>query len=143
MRADTWTYKPTVRGLASPFGGGCSGSAGVPTLSASGPAIIGNRTFALQMNSLRANAPAFLALSAGVALNQVFGNCNVYPQLPFAITIPLLSTPAGTVSLPFPIPLDPTLSGATVYIQGGASDSNGALFGVSSLTPGLLLRIGD
>ena len=140
--SDTWEYYPTVRGSATQVGAGCAGSNGVPTISASGPPIVGNRSFSIRLGSLRANAVAFLGVSAAAG-NRTFGSCTVYPALPFLGVLQTTSNLAGIADLRFPIPSSTALSGVTVYLQGGALDPNGTLFGLAAMTKGLRIVVGD
>ena len=140
---DTWAYAPSVRGRATGFGSGCRGSSGIPVLGASGPPIVGNRDFAIEVSNVPPGATAFVAFSCTLGMNQVFGPCTVYPLLPFLSVQQGSASASGIAEIPIPIPFNVALSGVNIYAQGGAIDPNGAMLGVVSLTPGLQILIGD
>ena len=55
----------------------------------------------------------------------------------------VLTGSAGRSSRPLSIPNIPTFVGVPVYTQGAVLDTAGGFLGLASLTPGLLLVIGD
>src|SRR5690606_26438617 len=66
---------------------GCSGTAGVPVLAASGAPILGNRDFGLTLANGRPNAAAAVGVSAASA-NIPLGTCMLLVQPP-SIDLPL------------------------------------------------------
>ena len=124
-----------------PLGGGCPGTAGVPAIATVGPPIIGNSAFAVGLSSLRPNAPAFVGVSPRLGL-QVIGRCLVRAALPFQLVLAGTSSATGDAELDLPIPWNPVLSGAKIYVLGGAIDPLGAGLGVVALTGTLEITIG-
>jgi amidase len=124
-----------------PLGVGCNGSNGVPTIRASGPPIIGNAVFTLQLASVRAQAPVFVGVSARSGFS-FLGQCAVRAPLPFDLVLQGTSDAAGQAALELSIPFLPGVVGQKLWIQGGAWDPAGAGLGLVALTGGLEVTVG-
>ena len=138
---DLWSYQPTVRGAATPFGTGCAGSAGVPTLSAIGAPIVGNRDFGLELGPTAPLASILIGLSCNTIQQPLPGGCELY--LPPVTLESTQSNAAGYGRIGTAIPLDASLSGVSIAAQGFVLDSQGAFLGLASFSQGLAIRIGD
>jgi len=135
-------------GLIQTFGSGCKGSAGTPSLSASGIADIGGTvTFTVQ------NVPSFAAglLFAGssntadgaVKLPRDLSNfgmagCSQLVSLDMVLN---MSTTATVGTLPGRIPFDYQLVGIKVYVQHVVEDKKANSFGLV-VSNGVLVDIG-
>lgn len=138
---DLWSYQPTVRGAATPFGIGCAGSAGVPSLSAVGAPIVGNRDFGLELGPTAPLASILIGLSCNTIQQPLPGGCELY--LPPVTLESTQSNAAGYGRIGTAIPLDASLSGASIAAQGFVLDAQGAFLGLASFSQGLAIRIGD
>ncbi len=138
---EAWAYEPGVRGAATPFGTGCAGGAGVPSLAAVGPPIVGNRDFALELGSAAPSSTVLIGLTDAAIHQPLPGGCALY--LPSVTIYATQSSAAGLGRIGTPIPLDPALSGVTVFAQGFVLDPQGAFLGLAAFTQGLAIRIGD
>jgi amidase len=105
------------------FGTGCSGSRGVPTITAQGPLVLGSSTVAIALGSLPAGAPTLVGLSLRNVSTR-FGSCFVYPALPFDHAVLGTSDGSGAARLQLPIPWAPSVVGVHVFAQGGAIDAS-------------------
>jgi hypothetical protein len=103
---------------------------------------VGNTGFALVVSSVPANASVFLGLSTRLFSTQV-PPCTVYPQFPFLDVLAGTATGSGVAEVSLAIPWVPALSGANLFVQGGALDTGGALLGLASLTKGMQIVVGD
>jgi len=130
-------------GSSSSYGAGAPGSGGfVPLLAASGcPDAGGVLTVSLAQGL--GGAPAWLAAGAQ-ALDLPFlgGKLLVQPQLLFPAVLGGASGApgAGAAALALPIPDDPSLSGASAFLQGFVLDPGAGALG--ALTAGLALVLG-
>jgi Galactose oxidase, central domain len=143
MSSDTWEYYASTRGTAVPVGAGCAGSAGIPTLTADGPPILGNQEFRIRIDSANPNSSTLIGLALK-PWNVAIGSCTLFLDLSFP---PILfagrSNGAGTLHVALPIPFNPALRGFPLESQGFISDPNGAYLRVLAFTNGLRLKIGD
>jgi amidase len=123
------------------LGSGCAGSNGVPVIAAKGPPVIASSAFAIALGSLRQNAPAFVGISAQPGSGSI-GSCQLFAAFPFHVLFTGTSTANGDFEVGLPIPWDPSLSGGTLWVQGGALDPLGGALGIAALTGGLAITIG-
>ena len=128
---ETWLYAPIDPAHYTPYGQGCSGSAGTPSLSPLGGALpwIGG-AFEFELSNLVAGQPAWAFV--GVS-NQQWGaiplpfelsllgltGCRIFAS--GEIVLPLVNT-AGLAQGSLEIPVVPAIVGTTVYLQGLAAD---------------------
>jgi hypothetical protein len=133
--------------LAEPFGVGCTGSNGVPAISAVGLPTSGAAAFSATLGSARANAPALLMFSVpappGWAIDFQLSPspCRLYLPDPI-VTVLVFASGTGTATVSFGIPAAVPL-GIDAYLQWAVFDPNGA-FGpnVLALSNALRLQIG-
>lgn len=128
-----------------PFGTGCKGSAGTPALSGTNPWIGELVTLTLENITQTSVALAILGTSnrkwGSFTLPLDLGSLgaprcklNVEPLFFF-----VMKNTSGTAKLGFPLPNDAGLAGATLYMQGMATDSTNALRLVFSNGGGLAI----
>jgi hypothetical protein len=128
---DTWEYGPTNPATFTPFGSGCAGSAGTPSLAADDVSLPWLAdTFTLRITNLPPNAPGTMFVGHS---NTNWGNVS----LPFdlgqvgmpgcsLLTPPILWFPitasGGLGTADLPIPNDQSLLGGSFYCQGFVVD---------------------
>jgi hypothetical protein len=134
----TWA-EVVVAASARPYGPGCTGTGGVPTLAARGLPYAPNANFRVELAFGRPSAPAAIVLAANAAAVG-FGPCTILVDSALA-TIPLNTNATGFAEVAIPIPNVPRLLGLTLRAQGWVVDPQGA-FAVLALTQGLELRLG-
>jgi hypothetical protein len=143
---DTWEYVSGLAGAFGAFGAGCPGSAGTPLLApAPGQLPWLNENFVLELRSL----PAAATLAFGI----LGGSRTAWGSLPLPLDLAAIGMPgcrlhasldvalplassAGVASWTLPIPNDPSLHGATVYVQGGVADPAANALGVTMANAG-------
>ncbi|MCC7395526.1 MAG: hypothetical protein IT455_00505 [Planctomycetes bacterium] len=106
-----------------PFGYGCAGPGGTPTLSLVSPPALGG-TLTLQIGNFGSGFPCMLvglAMAIGPMPSPPFANlCTLYPRLDVIDFVP----PAGSVAnWSLPIPGNPSLQGLSLYTQAFVFDS--------------------
>ena len=129
IRDDTWEYISTTPAEYGPIGIGCSGPAGVPTLSSTSVPWIGDQ-FAVMVGPLPSNPVA--AVVYGLTLLQtpidlfVIGapGCMVYESVDVTIPLP------ATGQLAIQIPNVPSLVGGAFYNQAAAVSPGANLLGL-------------
>ena len=139
------------RGGPSPFGLGCSGTlAQAPLVQAIGAPTVGNPNFAVRTSGGQPGTPGFVWLGTS---RRTWSGVSVLPLDLGLLGAPACTLwvgpeslhvgtldPAGALSLPVPIPANPTLTLQTVFAQGAAfAPGSGALS--LAFTAGLALRI--
>ena len=109
-----------------PFGVGCAGASGhVPVIGFSGALRLGSTDFAVTLSKARGGAvQAWFALGASKVAIPIGMGCNllVSPDLLIATGVSGTAPGTGTARLPFMLPNDPKLRGASVYLQWGVVD---------------------
>jgi hypothetical protein len=134
---------------ATPFGAGCTGSAGVPALAPTTLPQLGS-VFLLDTTSIAPGSPlAFLAVGFSSTTSplgplpfslQPFGlgaGCNLLVSAEATTLIPVSG---GVASYAFLVPADPTLSGLALYFQCAAIDPGAT--GGFALSNGVEARLG-
>jgi hypothetical protein len=125
-----------AQGSASIIGSGCTDSNGrTAVLTTTSLPSIGNSAFSFQVLMGTGLANAWMFASFGQATTPLVlpggGGCNVYLELSSMISLvqagiipigPLLTSTAGSAMFPLPIPFDPSLAGATFYVQVAVED---------------------
>jgi hypothetical protein len=150
-RSDTWELAPVHPAAATPLGAGCAGASGTPELAVapSGLPWLGSK-LALELASLPPAQPATLCAGAsatswsGLALPldlAFFGmpGCAVRASLDLAFP---LAPVQGAARWELPVPGDPGLLGAVLYVQGIAADPTANARGLI-LSSALSLRVGS
>lgn len=126
--------------VAEPFGVGCAGSSGMaPAIEAGGSGTVGGQLDV-----------AVTGASPGAITGLYFSTDFVAGTLagcPFYLTAPTLLTTggadgSGTTAIALPIPGDPALAGAELWLQAASVELGGALFGLAGLTPALEVVVG-
>lgn len=126
--------------LATRYGAGCAGTFGDPLVAADFVPYLGHASFGLQLTSLPAQAPAFLAF--GVASGSVPLGNGCTQLVAGALNVQFTFANAGGVAhFPLPIPVDPAFLGIHIHGQGAVIDPNGVLDGIA-VSPGLDLLLG-
>lgn len=127
------------------LGAGC----GVPsaTLTPYGTpprATIPNVTFGLFLNDTPLAASGVMLVSLGTANVPLGNGCTLLLDPATTYTLASFSTTSwGFAIVPAPVPNDPNLEGVSVAFQGILFVPGGPLFGVGSLSAGLLVHIGN
>ena len=119
------------------LGVGC-GTNAPPRLESSGFPVIGDAGFALELANALPNTPAAITIAAQPI---VPGTCTLM-VIP-VITIGTQTDTAGHAQTPVPIPMIPSLVGASLYAQGLVINPAGPLAGVADATNGLRVLIGQ
>ncbi len=138
----SWIYRPTVRGAATPYGQACAGSNGLPQLDAVGAPILGNQGFHLELSSVPAQTVTVVGLSPFRAKIPLPGGCELLAAPPW-IEIMQSSSASGIARASVAIPAHSALRHVDVFAQSIALDTGGALFGLGVISGGLRLLIGD
>lgn len=127
--------------VSEPFGRGCSNSASVPRISASGEARPGS-VLNVHLSGATALTGAILFYSPDQVVVDVGFDCTLYFGGPF-FWLPAIGVDAsGEGTQPLPIPLDPALVGASVAMQFLVGEPGGPFLGVVGLTDGLEVIVG-
>ncbi|HET6201514.1 MAG TPA: integrin alpha [Planctomycetota bacterium] len=132
-------------GSVTSYGVGCPGTDGiVPQLGASGGApVVGDSAFRIWLTDLLPGSVAFLFFATSPTLVPLPGGCELLVQFPgptILVRLIAVSGACGAFDIGIPIPPDPAVANAFVYLQGGAIDPNGA-FGLVSLSAGLEVHV--
>jgi len=114
---DAGAYESTSFAL---YGQACAGTGGVaPMLGSSGVAQLGSASFAIELTQAPANA--ITVIFGGLQpLDLDLGGCQLLAS-PDATAL-LISDPGGAATFAFPLPFDPSLSGADLFFQWAVSD---------------------
>ncbi|MBK8098794.1 MAG: hypothetical protein IPK26_16905 [Planctomycetes bacterium] len=133
----TWTPAQVVL-----YGTGCSGTAGVPVLTACGEPTIG--TEALRLDVLRGAAGSFSVLAADVHGANVMlpGGCTLLLAAPVAHAAAVTNS-GGVASFTLVVPNELALRGVEIRYQAAVADPMGALAGIAAMTGSVGLRLGD
>lgn len=121
--------------VAEPFGLGCIGPSGaVPEMTAQGTALMGNTLTA----RIEGGAPNSVALYYAAPAYQltVVGSCSAYLASPQFLASTLTDA-AGATEFSFPVPSEPNVAGAELWLQAAILEASGPLFGVASITGAL------
>ncbi|HEX5052526.1 MAG TPA: kelch repeat-containing protein [Planctomycetota bacterium] len=137
---ETWEYRRSDAADVTPFGAGCGGLSGVPSLRASDVPGIGG-TIVLRIGALQPGSPSLLALGIDRALLDVGAGCSSYLPNPLGI-VAAGANAAGIGSYPLSVPNATSLVGVRYFAQGAGVDATGPFLGLFSLTRGLDLLIG-
>jgi hypothetical protein len=141
------TVPTSVPGLARApvIGAGCGAPA--PSIFATGsPAIasIPNPGFGLRVEDVAPNSSVAVLVALQAGDIDLGNGCRLYLDL--ATAVPHGSFAAdgqGVAQVPFPVPNDPSLEGASLAFQAVELVPGGPLYGQIELSHGLLVRIGN
>lgn len=145
---DTWLHAPITPATVAPFGTGCAGTVGTPTLTAPARPWVGD-AWSLTL----APVPTGAAAAIGFGLSRTAWGPDPLPLSLAAVGMPgcelriapdaiAAATTAGAVAtLIAPIPVNPALVGLVVYLQGQATDP-AANPGGTVFSNGLAIRVG-
>ncbi|MEZ5967059.1 MAG: hypothetical protein R3F56_24695 [Planctomycetota bacterium] len=134
----TWTYGPEVAALATPFGTGCNGTAGRPTLTAQTLPWLGD-SFRQLASSLPAQSVAVLELGASRQIWHGFtlpldlssiGMLGCWKYVSTDVTVPF-GTQGGAVTQAMPVPAAASLHGARLFTQVFCVDPGANPFGAT------------
>lgn len=130
---DTWEYAPVHAAAFVPFGTGCPGSGGTPTLAAEQGSLpwLG-ATFVVRLTNVGTNPLVHLPLVFLGDSNTQWGSLSLPLDLTFfgmpgcmlytnVVATFVLTNSSGSATWSVPIPNAPALLGAALYTQGGAT----------------------
>jgi hypothetical protein len=130
---ETWEYAATTSFPASvtPFGAGCAGSGGVPSMDAAGPPVL-NQLYSVSVTNLPPSPIAAVFGLIGVSNTTWAGlplpfelvaigmpGCSFLVSVDFVVPLPIS---AGSATWNLQIPDEPMLLGGTFYQQALVSD---------------------
>ncbi|MBK9386153.1 MAG: VCBS repeat-containing protein [Planctomycetes bacterium] len=127
----------------SPYGVGCAGTVGIPTISTSGsPAlpVMGNASFAIELASARPHSLAVLLF--GATAGQTPGGCTSWLATDWIFPWSSFTNATGSARVPAAVPGDPLLRGLQLELQWAILDPFGG-FGGLATSGGLHLELGD
>lgn len=143
----TVTIPTQVPGISfSPnLGAGCGTPA--PALFATGTppfAVIPNPSFGLRVEDLPPNGSAAVLVSLQTGNTTLGNGCTLWLDASSAIAVGTFGANAqGVATVPFGVPNDVSLEGASVAFQAATLVSGGPLFGQIALSNGMRVRIGN
>ena len=150
---DTWLLGPTAAANVSPYGSGCPGGAGIPTLAeVSGSLPWLGETFRASLTNLGPTPGIYVPFFVLGDSKTTWGSSTLPLDLT-SLGMPgcslnasplfsgVLTNAAGQAGLLLPIPNFASLVGATLYAQGGVTDPDANLLGVV-LSNGSALKLG-
>ncbi len=110
-------------------GPGCSGSSPAPPVLLPGNAQLGNASFYTALYGALNNAPAVLAIAAGLGTSPI-NTCGVYLDLAGPVVfLPGVTDTNGNVFWPMPLPNNPAFHGVTFHAQAAVLDPLGPSMG--------------
>ncbi|MEM7309317.1 MAG: lamin tail domain-containing protein [Planctomycetota bacterium] len=135
--ADWWADGSPTLGLynefpgnpyAGPYGSGCAGTSGIPALeSTGGPPAMGNQTFRMEITNALPGAAAVVGLSSNFASLPIF-SCvmEIDPTTLILQLGPSTIDGQGLGTFKLPVPDDPNLLAAPLFLQGAVVDPGSA-----------------
>ncbi len=133
-----------VRALATPFGAGCPGTAGLtPLLQGNNLAVMG-QVATVDLSLARPNTAVVLGVSAAIQETQLLPSaCVVYLANPIFTFSGLITNGAGNMTFAFAVPNVPSpFLGAEVYFQAAVSDPFGSYLSTLAFSNALRVRLG-
>lgn len=128
--------------LARPFGVGCPGTAGTPSISAVGSPYFLNPAFGVKVSNARSFAPTLLGLS----LNQftsTLGSCQLYLQAPLVL-LATVTDGVGETTVFLPVPGENSgFAGCDAFFQYFIFDPNGSYNGQFAFSDALRIKVGN
>lgn len=141
-----WYLGPNQNAAFDGYGAGCPGSAGEPRLANNGLPVLGNAGFRIGVADAAATRLAVLLASAAMANLPFGGGCMLLVDPTQALgAFAGVTGGNGRLILQWPVPNDPQLLGAVLWLQWGIDDPAGApLPGLAGLamSRGARLRLG-
>ena len=128
-------------GLATRFGVGCAGTSATPRFEVSSRPAFG-AVMSLELHDALPSAPASLVLGLGYTPPPLGGCLTFNVQLPIFF-FGGVTSPAGQLVFPFPLPNDLFLECGELSFQWIVVDPAGTLFGAFSASEGMRIRLGD
>ena len=124
----------------SPIRSGCAGVGHAqPTLTRDGGRPrVGNANFALRLDGALPSAVVGLLIDGSVRNHP---GCDLASPSPIALVG--VADATGSFRLPAPVPLQPSLIGVRLFVQGVALANGGALLGLADLSDAYALVIGS
>ena len=124
------------------LGVGC-GTPSAPTLTANGPASLGNAAFSISANNVAVGSTNYFIVSLASTSIDVGNGCTIYVD-PAAVFFGDGATgnASGIATLGLPIPSDPALGSAVLVVQGVEFQLPSGSFGNLDLTNGLKIKLG-
>lgn len=126
---------------ADPFGVGCAGTNGIPSLTGNPPRI--NNTFQMDLSSANASAPTVFVIGVGPTPTPIGGGCNLYVALTPILSWTTVTNASGNATLSLPVANDPNLLGFLAHAQNLTADPAGAWFNILSFSNALKLVVGN
>ena len=130
-------YSMLSMACAIPYGQGCRGTPGTPTLLGGGTPTLGNATYTNEVSNGFPNSTAVLFF--GTAPAQLpLGACTVWIDLfqPY-VTLNGSTDNRGNATFPLPVPANSALTGAQAFTMAAVVDPAGSYANILSLTGGL------
>ena len=124
------------------LGAGC-GDSSVPSVVASGFGAIPNFGFSLDVSDMEPNGLGVLLLSIFPNSLPLGSGCNLWVSLPATETFVAAANGLGRVSLPLPIPNQPSFEGLNLFTQLVELSAGGPALGSFELSNGLQVRVGN
>jgi hypothetical protein len=125
-----------------PYGAGCALSSGLtPTLGTNQIPSIGNPAFLVEISMADVGATTYVFLALGAGSTPLGGGCDLLLDLPSMLHLinigfspfgPALANGIGVATYPAPLPFDPGLSGARIWLQGAVLDTTPLGFAVTN-----------
>ncbi len=122
------------------YGQSCSLRSG-PLLAADSQPTLGNTGFGIRLGPVPPNQPAVLRFGIEATRIPLPGGCTMLTSE--IVSIGTTTGPRGSVRVAVPLPNDPNLLGASLYVQAAFGEASGPLFGGLGLSAGLQMVIGD
>jgi lysophospholipase L1-like esterase len=109
-----------------PYGAGCPGANGVPSIVSNSLPRIGNTNFRVGVENAAPGRLSLLCLSAGVGMVPIAGPCNLLidPQVAYPVMAAITNV-LGRAIVPLGVPPDPQLAGLEVFAQWAVDDPTG------------------
>lgn len=128
------------------LGDGC-GAPSAPLLYATGSppkGSLGNSTFGIEVAGNDPLSLSYLLASGFAATTPLSSSCNLYMSPAGILVAGVFPADAnGILTIPAPIPNDPSLEGVTVNVQSVENQAGGVLWGQYALSNGLGVRLGS
>jgi hypothetical protein len=138
---ETWEYSVPGTADVVPFGAGCAGSLGVPSLSTGSIPSIGNASFGLLLGNLPPSSFSLLAIGFARERSELGSGCTLFLPAALAVTA-VVANGSGSAAYAMPLPNATWLLGVRTFAQGAGIDPTGPYLGMVTFTRGLDLRIG-
>jgi hypothetical protein len=125
-----------------PYGAGCALSSGrVPALGTNEIPSIGNAAFLVEISMASPGTTTYVFLALGAGSTPLGGGCDLLLDFPSMVQLinigfspfgPAVANGIGVATYPAPLPFDPGLSGARIWLQGAVLDATPLGFAVTN-----------